>query len=69
MSAQQAIVRTFKIAGFKAEVSVPRVATGRVSSAVIEWTPRVPHFASDFTAAQRLEYRLKLIAAIAEIRQ
>ena len=67
MSAQPAFVRTFVVAGFTAEVSVPRIATG-VASAVVEWSPRVPRFEVDFTAAQRTEYQRKLMQAIEQAR-
>lgn len=67
MTAAPALVRTFEVAGFTAEVSVPRLQRGVVGSAVVEWSPRVPDFNRDFSKEQRLEYRLKLIGAINEV--
>jgi hypothetical protein len=69
MTARIARSWTFEVAGFTADVSMPRVDAGLVTSAVVEWTPRVPNFETDFTAEHRAEYRLKLITAIAEVRR
>ena len=66
MSATQAFVRTFHVAGFTAEVSFPTLALGAVSLAVVEWSPRVPDFHRDFTRAQRLTYQRLLSEAIGE---
>ncbi len=66
MSAVRACVRTFTIGRFTAEVSIPPLERGAVSSVATEWSPRVPRFEVDFTPAQRVEYQRKLIGVLSD---
>ena len=64
MSAEKAIVRTWRVGRFTAELSVRKPQPGVMASAVIDWSPGIPH---DLTERDLEKYRAGRRKAIEEI--
>jgi hypothetical protein len=62
MSAERAVVHSFRVGRFMLTVSLPPIKPGAVRSGTVEWDPRLP--GRQLTTAEQRQYDAGMMAAV-----